>query len=45
MRAALAHSRLHFQYEEENIFPLIERTLQRETLVRLGDVWREKRAA
>ncbi|MBI5396123.1 MAG: hemerythrin domain-containing protein [Verrucomicrobia bacterium] len=45
LMAAMTHSREHFRYEEENVFPLIERTLQRETLVRLGDVWREKRAA
>lgn len=45
LRASLAGSRAHFQYEEEHIFPLIERTLQRETLIRLGDAWMEKRAA
>ena len=41
----MAHSRAHFRYEEENIFPLIERTLQRETLLRLGDAWQKQRAA
>jgi hemerythrin-like domain-containing protein len=38
-RAALEACRAHFDDEERNVFPLIERAFQRETLLLLGKVW------
>jgi hemerythrin-like domain-containing protein len=36
LKAALAASRLHFRHEEQAVFPLIEKVLQKETLTELG---------
>jgi len=42
LKAALAASREHFQHEEESVFPVLERTLQPETLGALGGQWRKR---
>jgi hemerythrin-like domain-containing protein len=39
LRGALAASRKHFKAEERKVFPLIERTMKPETLIKLGTVW------
>jgi hypothetical protein len=39
LRGAMAASRKHFQREERRVFPLIEKRLKPETLIRLGTVW------
>jgi len=41
LKAALKASREHFRHEEETVFPLIERVLRRETLLSLGEAWRQ----
>jgi hemerythrin-like domain-containing protein len=40
LKAALEACRAHFDEEERNVFPLIERALQPETLAVLGRVWK-----
>jgi|CZKM01.1.fsa_nt_gi hypothetical protein len=39
LRAAMAASRKHFQLEERKVFPLIEKGMKPETLLKLGTVW------
>ena len=39
LRLALRSSRKHFQREERNVFPLLEKMLRAETLGQLGDGW------
>ncbi|MGD0615353.1 MAG: hemerythrin domain-containing protein, partial [Verrucomicrobiota bacterium] len=39
LTAAITAARKHFQREERIIFPLIERTLQKNTLKELGNAW------
>jgi hemerythrin-like domain-containing protein len=39
LKAAITSSREHFRLEEKQVFPLLEKTLQRETLIELGKVW------
>jgi hypothetical protein len=39
LRGALAASRKHFQREERGVFPLIEKRMQPEALIKLGTVW------
>jgi len=39
LKAALAGCRAHFREEERNLFPLLEKALQPETLVALGRAW------
>jgi hemerythrin-like domain-containing protein len=41
LREALAVTREHFRREEKSVFPVLERTLQPDTLGRLGRKWRE----
>ena len=43
LRAALLASREHFEHEERFVFPLVERTMKREQLVRLGLLWMRQR--
>ena len=45
LKAVLAGCREHFQLEESNVFPLLERVLQEETLPELGQTWLERPAA
>lgn len=45
LKLALHSSRNHFQREESNIFPLLEKMLQAESLVQLGDGWMEQHRA
>ncbi|HUJ09985.1 MAG TPA: hemerythrin domain-containing protein [Verrucomicrobiae bacterium] len=40
LQAALEACRAHFAEEERHVFPLMEKTLQRETLVVLGKIWK-----
>jgi hemerythrin-like domain-containing protein len=40
LKAALNACRAHFEEEERNVFPLMEKTLQRETLLVLGKAWK-----
>jgi hemerythrin-like domain-containing protein len=44
LKKALAVTRDHFQREEETVFPVLERTLQPDTLARLGRQWMEARS-
>jgi len=44
LKKTLASTRDHFRREEKNVFPLLEQTLQPETLVTLGRNWMESRA-
>ncbi len=41
LKQALAATREHFRREEENVFPILDRTLQPETLWTLGRKWTE----
>lgn len=42
LKLGLNACRIHFQEEERNVFPLIEKTLQHETLVVLGRAWKSQ---
>lgn len=42
LAAALAASRQHFDFEEEMVFPMIEKALQAETLRELAKAWRRQ---
>jgi hemerythrin-like domain-containing protein len=41
LQTAIGASRRHFAFEEQSIFPLIDSTLQPETLSGLGEAWRQ----
>jgi len=41
LRTAIATSRKHFAFEEQSVFPLIESSLQPETLAGLASTWSE----
>jgi hemerythrin-like domain-containing protein len=43
LSAAVLASRKHFSREERIVFPLAERVLKAETLVKLGDAWTKQR--
>lgn len=43
LQASIAASRLHFRLEEQELFPLLEKSLQPETLRELGRTWRDTR--
>lgn len=43
LREAIARSRRHFQHEESEVFPLIERVSDPATLLKLGRIWRQQR--
>ena len=45
LKSAIAASREHFRAEERNVFPMLERTLQEETLSALGKNWMQREAA
>ncbi len=42
LKASILASREHFQLEEQNLFPLLEKVLQPETLDALGRGWAER---
>ena len=44
-KKALSATRKHFQHEEERVFPLLEKTLQPDTLKSLGTQWAESHPA
>lgn len=44
MQSAMIMSREHFRFEEQTVFPLIAQVLQNESLVKLGEVWKQKSA-
>jgi hypothetical protein len=41
-KITLSMARAHFSDEEENVFPVIERVLQRTTLMELGNAWKSR---
>jgi hemerythrin-like domain-containing protein len=45
LKGALQASREHFSIEERKVFPLLEKTLQPETLSELGQAWARRHAA
>ena len=44
LKSALLTSREHFQLEERSVFPFIEKVLQQDTLVELGQTWLQRSA-
>lgn len=42
LKTALGAARDHFRSEEKHLFPLLERTLEPETLTELGQLWIER---
>jgi hemerythrin-like domain-containing protein len=42
LKATLIMARAHFNDEEHNVFPVIERVLHRETLLELGNAWKTR---
>ena len=44
LKKALAATREHFRREEENVFPMLEQTLQPDTLLALGREWAAARS-
>ena len=42
LKTTLSMARAHFNDEERNVFPVIERVLHRETLVELGNAWKSR---
>ncbi len=42
LKVSLNACRIHFKEEERNVFPMIEKTLQHETLVVLGKAWKSQ---
>jgi hemerythrin-like domain-containing protein len=42
LKVSLNACRVHFKDEERNVFPMIEKTVQRETLVALGRAWKSQ---
>jgi hemerythrin-like domain-containing protein len=45
LKGALLASRRHFRREEQTIFPMIEKMLQKKTLADLGEVWMQRHLA
>lgn len=45
LQKAIHRSRVHFKAEENHVFPVIERVLQRETLKEMGRTWQQKSKA
>ncbi len=45
LKSAITASREHFRGEELNVFPLLEKSLQAETLLELGKNWMRRQAA
>ena len=45
LKSAITASREHFRAEERSVFPLLERTLQEETLKELGKNWMQRQTS
>ncbi len=45
LKSAILATREHFRAEERSVFPLLERSLQSETLSDLGKTWMQREAA
>jgi hemerythrin-like domain-containing protein len=45
LKSAIKASREHFRAEERSVFPLLERTLQEETLSGLGETWMQRQTS
>ena len=45
LKSAIKASREHFRAEERSVFPLLERTLQEETLKELGKNWMQRQTS
>jgi len=45
LRSAITASREHFRAEERSVFPILEKSLQVETLTELGKTWMDRQAA
>ena len=45
LKAAIVASREHFRAEERSVFPILEKSLQMETLTELGKTWMQRQAA
>jgi hemerythrin-like domain-containing protein len=45
LKKALAATREHFRREEQSVFPTLEKTLQPETLWKLGNQWKKLNSA
>jgi hemerythrin-like domain-containing protein len=43
LEAAMVMSREHFRYEEQTLFPLVEKVLKHDSLEKLGDAYMQKR--
>jgi hemerythrin-like domain-containing protein len=44
LKVAIGTTREHFQCEERSVFPLLEKTLEEETLIELGNTWLQREA-
>jgi hemerythrin-like domain-containing protein len=45
LKSAIGASREHFRAEERSVFPILEKSLQVETLTELGKTWMQRQAA
>ena len=45
LKTAITTSREHFHAEERSVFPLLEKVLQEETLIELGQNWLQRKPA
>ena len=45
LKSAITASREHFRAEERSVFPVLEKSLQVETLTELGKTWMQRQAA
>jgi hemerythrin-like domain-containing protein len=45
LKVTIVGTREHFRGEERSVFPLLEKTLQEETLAELGQSWLQRQAA
>jgi hemerythrin-like domain-containing protein len=45
LKSAIMASREHFRAEERSVFPILEKSLQVETLTELGKTWMQRQAA
>lgn len=43
LQAAIAMTREHFRYEEQTLFPLVEKALKQDSLEKLGEAYAQKR--
>jgi hemerythrin-like domain-containing protein len=45
LKKGITASRKHFQFEERDVFPLLNSVLESETLCKLGEAWMERPSA